>query len=199
MTMASLDLKWCFKNDFVEIKGVKIPLSVSGKKKELLEIKGNGEKPELVELPHLNRAETENLYPCHEMEIPPNHEMNILLKMRHKHNETKKGKLRDFIIFPNLKMLKRKGLISNTNAICSKNEFILKFFNPFSTGVKLQKQDVLAFALEADNKFQSYLDKVLVKKIRRNVEKDEKTRKNEEILNILSLAEEQMSNGGQIC
>ena len=46
MTMASLDLKWCFKNDFVEIKGVKIPLSESGKKKELLEIKGNREKPE---------------------------------------------------------------------------------------------------------------------------------------------------------
>ena len=41
--MASLDLKWCFKNDFVEIKGVKIPLSESGKKKELLEIKGNRE------------------------------------------------------------------------------------------------------------------------------------------------------------
>ena len=178
MTMASLDLKWCFKNDFVEIKGVKIPLSESGKKKELLEIKGNKEKPELVELPHLNRAETENLYPCHEMEIPPNHEMNILLKMRHTRKETKKGNSRDFIIFPNLKMLKRKGLISNTNAICSKNNFILKFFNPFKTGVKLQKHDVLAFALEADNKFQSYLDKVLVRKIRRNVEKDEKTRKN---------------------
>ena len=96
-------------------------------------------------------------------------------------------------------MLKRNGLISNTNAICSKDEFMLKFFNPFSTGVKLQKQDVLAFALEADNKFQSYLDKVLVRKIRRNVEKDEKTRKNEEILNILSLAEEQMSNRGEIC
>ena len=133
------------------------------------------------------------------MEIPPNHEMNILLKMRHTRKETKKGNSRDFIIFPNLKMLKRKGLISNTNAICSKNNFILKFFNPFSTGVKLQKQDVLAFALEADNKFQSYLDKVLVRKIRRNVEKDEKTRKNEEILNILTLAEEQMSTGGEIC
>ena len=78
----------------------------------------------------MNREETENLYPCHEIEIPSNHEMNILLKMRHKHKETKKGNSRDFIIFPNLKMLKRKGLISNTNAICSENDFILKFFMP---------------------------------------------------------------------
>ena len=43
--------------------------------------------------------------------------------------------------------------------------------------MKLQKQDVLAIALKADNNFQSHLDKVLVRKIRRNVEHDQNTRK----------------------
>ena len=76
----------------VDIKGVKVPLINSGRKKELLEIQGNG-KIEIVELPHLNKQETKNLYPCRDIEIPPNNEVNVLLKMRRKEMEKENEKI----------------------------------------------------------------------------------------------------------
>ena len=106
---------------------------------------------------------------------------------------------RDVIVFPNLKILKKKGLIANTNAICSKGELLLKFFNPFATGVKISKQDNLAFGLKADKNFQSYLDRALVRKIRRNLEKNGKAIKTEEIENVMSLAEDEVFDKGEIC
>ena len=95
--------------------------------------------------------------------------------------------------------MKKKGLIANTNAICSKGELLLKFFNPFATGVKISKQDNLAFGLKADKNFQSYLDRALVRKIRRNLEKNGKAIKNEEIENVMSLAEDEVFDKGEIC
>ena len=103
------------------------------------------------------------------------------------------------IVFPNLKILKKKGLLSNTNAVCSKGQLLLKFFNPFSTGVKISKHDNLAFGLKADKNFQSYLDRALVRKIRRNLEKSGKANTNEEILNVMSLAEDEIFDKGEIC
>ena len=103
-----------------------------------------------MELPHLNKEERVNLYPTSELEIPPNNEINILLKPREKVKKTLEKGARDVIVFPNLKILKKKGLLANTNAICSKGELLLKFFNPFSMGVKISKHDNLAFGLKAD-------------------------------------------------
>ena len=152
-----------------------------------------------MELPHLNKEERVNLYPTSELEIPPNNEINILLKAREKVKKTLEKGARDVIVFPNLKILKKKGLLANTNAICSKGELLLKFFNPFSTGVKISKHDNLAFGLKADKNFQSYLDRALVRKIRRNLEKSGKANTNEEILNLMSLAEDEIFDKGEIC
>ena len=38
-TMAALDIKWSFKEDFIQLKGEKIPLVKSGKKQNYLELK----------------------------------------------------------------------------------------------------------------------------------------------------------------
>ena len=149
-TMAALDIKWSFKEEFIQIKGEKIPLVKSGKKTELLGIEGKSGRNECVELPHLNKEERVNLYPTSELEIPPNNEINILLKAREKGKKQLDKGARDVIVFPNLKMLKKKGLLANTNAICSKGKLLLKIFNPFSTGVKISKHDNLAFGLKAD-------------------------------------------------
>ena len=83
-TMAALDFKWSFKDEFVQIKGEKIPLVKSGRKTELLGIERKSGGNECVELPHLNKEERVNLYPTLELEIPPNNEVNILLKAREK-------------------------------------------------------------------------------------------------------------------
>ena len=152
-----------------------------------------------MELPHLSKEERVNLYPTSELEIPPNNEINILLKAREKVKKTLEKGARDVIVFPNLKILKKKGLIANTNAICSKGELLLKFFNPFATGVKISKQDNLAFGLKADKNFQSYLDRTLVRKIRRNLEKNGKAINTEEIENVMSLAEDEVFDKGEIC
>ena len=80
-----------------------------------------------------------------------------------------------------------------------KREAFIEIFNPFSTGVKISKHDNLAFGLKADKNFQSYLDRALVRKIRRNLEKSGKANTNEEILNVMSLAEDEVFDKGEIC
>ena len=76
---------------------------------------------------------------------------------------------------------------------------MLKFFHPFSIGVKINRENNLALGLKADKHLQSYLDKTLVRKMRRNVEKDEKLSRNDEILYVLSLAEDKVLEKGEIC
>ena len=90
--MAALDIKWSFREDFIEVKDPKVPLFKSGEKKKLLVIKRKPEKNECVELSHLKKDGTVNLYPTSELEIPPSNEMNVLLKPREKtRKKFKKG------------------------------------------------------------------------------------------------------------
>ena len=56
-----------------------------------------------MELPHLNKEERVNLYPTSELEIPPNNEINILLKAREKVKKQLDKGARDVIVFPNHK------------------------------------------------------------------------------------------------
>ena len=87
-----------------------------------------------MELPHLNKEERVNLYPTSELEIPPNNEINTLLKPREKVKKTLEQGATDVIVFPNLKILKKKGLLANVNAVCSKGKLLLKSLTHFLRG-----------------------------------------------------------------
>ena len=193
--MSVLNITWQFKDDYLVINKIKIPLISCNNSTGLLRMielkpcKVQG-IPKMLFV-DIVKSDCIRLYPESPTEIPPNSSMQIRLIKGKKQNEELNSN-KDLIIIPKSSTFREKGLVATKMAICRNDYLTLNVMNVYSSTVKIYKQDVIAYGYRCNNEIQSYFDELLVNSVDREVKEGIRD-KQEEMLNALLLAKDEMN------
>ena len=198
--MTALDIKWNFQDDYVVINKTKVPLVPGGRNKELFSIEEKEDIPTnnlpLPDLSQLKQDKAIPLFPYESIEIPANSSKQITLKERI-HQKEKVKSDRDYVILPKKKTMSNKGLVPTPISLCNKNLFMIELMNPYSSSVKINRNDLIAYAFRCSSEMQNYLEHVLINNVERKI-KQSKDERNEEVSNVLQSAKDELMPNEQI-